>query len=178
MNSQNDDEDDDEGGFIGPSDKPRGVHLVQDAEHPDDVIIELPSDTLFFKMFSQALRSLEQLATVLKEQFSQDVMEIAQTISDACRPTKKGKHDLAMWREIFSLWVEAQIFESATERNRGERSVDETEVRLKAFAAELVKRRLDGRRMKSKQCKKAFERFMQLNVMLLDLKKVRIYGRP
>ncbi|KZO94587.1 hypothetical protein CALVIDRAFT_206833 [Calocera viscosa TUFC12733] len=144
---------------------------ARDEQHPEDVVIELPSDTMFFQMFSQALRSLEHLAEVLKDQFTQDVVELAQTVSDACRPTKKGKHDLGIWREIFSLWVEAQIFESGTERRRGERDVDEAEVRLKAFAAELVKRRLDGRRMKSKQCKQAFDRFMQLNVMLLDLKK-------
>ncbi|KZT52339.1 hypothetical protein CALCODRAFT_92070 [Calocera cornea HHB12733] len=154
-----------------PSKHPHGVHIIRDAQHPGDVVIELPSDAMFFQMFSQALRSLEHLAEVLKDQFTQDVIELSQTISDACRPTRKGQHDLAIWREIFSLWVEAQIFESGTERFRGERDVEEAEVRLKAFAAELVKRRLDGRRMKSKQCKKAFDRFMQLNVMLLDLKK-------
>ncbi|EJT99655.1 hypothetical protein DACRYDRAFT_55559 [Dacryopinax primogenitus] len=177
VTSQQDDDDEDIPPLNGvvvtphPTKHPHGVNIIHDEHHPDDLVIELPSDTMFFQMFSQALRSLEHLASVLKDQFTQDVIDLAQTISDACRPTRRGKRDLAIWREIFSLWIEAQIFENVSERHRGERSVEETEIRLKAFAAELVKRRLDSRRMKSIQCRKAFDRFMQLNVMLLDLKK-------
>lgn len=57
-----------------------------------------------------------------------------------------GHSDLYAWREIFTLWIEAEIFESGAERDRGERTIEEAERRLKAFAGELTRRNLGDRR--------------------------------
>lgn len=86
-----------------------------------------------------------------------------------------SQKDLYAWREIFSLWVESQIFESNAERDRGERTVDEAERRLKVFANEVVKRGLGDRRsIKGKKTRKAWEEFLRLNVLLLDLKRFQM----
>ena len=85
------------------------------------------------------------------------------------------KSDLYVWREIFTLWIEAQIFESSAERDRGERSVEQADKRLKAFASEVVKRGLGDRRtLRRKESREAWEEFLRLNVLLLDLKKFQI----
>jgi hypothetical protein len=85
------------------------------------------------------------------------------------------KSDLYVWREIFTLWIEAQIFESSAERDRGERSVEQADARLKAFASEVVKRGLGDRRtLRRKESREAWEEFLRLNVLLLDLKKFQI----
>lgn len=55
----------------------------------------------------------------------------------------------------------------------GIRSVGEAEKRLGMFASEIVKRGLGDRRtLKSGRSREALETFLNLNVHILDLKKV------
>ncbi|OCF40996.1 hypothetical protein I317_05195 [Kwoniella heveanensis CBS 569] len=89
--------------------------------------------------------------------------------------TKASKKDLYAWREIFTLWVEAEIFESNSERDRGERTVEAAEARLQKFANEVVKRGLGDRRtLRGKRSRKSWEEFLRLNVLLLDLKRFQV----
>ena len=93
----------------------------------------------------------------------------------ARRITKLHKKDLYAWREIFTLWIEAEVFESSAERTRGERTVEEAEARLQAFAHEVVKRGLGDRRtFRGKKTREAWEEFLRLNVLLLDLKRFQL----
>lgn len=68
------------------------------------------------------------------------------TKAKAILTSNDGHSDLYAWREVFTLWIEAEIFESSAERDRGERTVEEAEKRLKAFAGELTKRGLGDKR--------------------------------
>ncbi|VDB96246.1 unnamed protein product [Peniophora sp. CBMAI 1063] len=82
------------------------------------------------------------------------------------------KSDLTAWREIFALYVESEVFERLGERARGERSVADAEVRLKAFAERVTGAGLGDRRtLKLRESREALERFLRLNILLLDLKK-------
>ncbi|RXK42310.1 hypothetical protein M231_00300 [Tremella mesenterica] len=88
---------------------------------------------------------------------------------------KSGKKDLYVWREIFSLWIEHEIFESHAERTRGERSVEQAEERLQRFAREVVKRGLGDRRtIRGRKTRESWEEFLRLNVLLLDLKRFQL----
>ena len=70
------------------------------------------------------------------------------------------------------MWIEAEIFESSSERQRGERTLEQAEVRLHKFAEEVVRRGLGDRRtMRGKKVKEAWKEFLRLNVLLLDLKR-------
>lgn len=69
--------------------------------------------------------------------------------------------------------MESEIFESNSESTRGERSVEEVEKRLGKFADDVVKLGYgDKRSMKRKGSRDVLERFLRVNVFLLDLKKV------
>lgn len=82
------------------------------------------------------------------------------------------KSDLYAWRSIFQLWVESEIFESHSESTRGERSIDEVERRLTRFADGVVKLGFgDKWSMKRKESRNVLERFLRVNIFLLDLKK-------
>lgn len=88
---------------------------------------------------------------------------------------KPSKKDLYAWREIFTLWIEAEIFESSAERTRGERTVEQAETRLQGFANEVIKRGLGDRRtLRGKKSRGAWEEFLRLNVLLLDLKRFQM----
>ena len=85
------------------------------------------------------------------------------------RPAPGGESDLYTWREIFRLYVEGEVFESARESNRGERSIEEAERHLKLFEGLVQEKKasliLPGSR-------EAFDVFLNLNAFILDAKKV------
>lgn len=97
---------------------------------------------------------------------------LAREVSAVSSPSRP-KTDLYIWREIFSLWVEAAIFESSRERDRGERSIEDVEKKLEWFVDQVAKRKL-AKRMRHKESRVALEKFIALNVELLDLKKFQI----
>ena len=82
--------------------------------------------------------------------------------------------DLYSWREIFQLYVETQVFESLHESDRGERSVEESERRLKLFGERATQRSHDRSQFKLKSSRDALDAFLQLNVSILNVKRVRI----
>jgi hypothetical protein len=85
----------------------------------------------------------------------------------------RNKTDLYAWREVFSLWIEGQIFESEREKDRGENSVVDAERRLQWFADQVGRRQL-AQMMKFKESRAALEKFVNLNITLLDLKRFQV----
>lgn len=167
---------------------------------PREFIIPLQSDMAFFNVLTAALTSLSQFHAAQQAQFHADVEALCRSISESITPgdgvtvlptplnsgpgtvtkyeyksSTPSQKDLYAWRDIFALWVESEIFESSSERDRGERSVDEAERRLHAFAAEVVRRGLGDRRtIRGKKTRKAWDDFLKLNVRLLDLKRFQM----
>ncbi|GAA5981690.1 hypothetical protein JCM5350_000456 [Sporobolomyces pararoseus] len=141
-------------------------------QHRKEVYIPLNSDSEFLTLLASALNSLATLQLAQKRQFSEAVSLLAREVSKVSSPDRP-KSDLYIWREIFSLWVEAAIFESDRERDRGERSVEEVEKKLDWFVEQVAKRKL-AKRMRNKESRVALEKFVALNVELLDLKKFQV----
>jgi hypothetical protein len=69
------------------------------------------------------------------------------------------------------MYVEAEIFESIGERTRGERSVEETETRMKRFEERMQEKRS---RLMLAGSKDALDVFMRMNFFILDLKRVSV----
>ena len=110
---------------------------------------------------------------------SSPLLPLVSPFSSSFIPGGKSKSDLYAWREIFQLYVEAEVFESLSERDRGERDIVETERRLALFAEQVTGRGLsDTRKLKLKESRDALETFLQLNVLILNLKKVIILLSP
>jgi hypothetical protein len=104
-----------------------------------EIVIPLNADTEFLDTLTGALSNLTTLQENQRRQFEQNTEALCNSVSQVTSPYG-NKNDLYAWREIFALWCELQIFESQREKDRGELSVDETELRLKKFAEELAKR--------------------------------------
>jgi hypothetical protein len=107
--------------------------------------------------------------TAEKAAFMASVKELADIVTKTSSPSK-NKSDMYAWREVFSLWVEAEIFEGEREMDRGERAIQEIERRLKWFVDQVGRRKL-AKKMKSKDSRRALERFVSLNQELLQLKR-------
>lgn len=162
-----------------------------------EIVIPLTADTEFLDTLTGALANLTSLQSTQKHDFVEGTENLCNSVARVASPYA-SKNDMYVWREIFSLWVEMQIFESEREKDRGELSVDESEARLKRFAEELAKRgwtaesapsleetkkgghmKLSKRNvvttsnlpMKDPRSIKALEDFLRLNLVLLDVKK-------
>ncbi|KAN0065128.1 hypothetical protein ACQY0O_001625 [Thecaphora frezii] len=104
-----------------------------------EIVIPLTADTEFLDTLTGALQNLSNIQETQRENFVAETESLCSAVARASSPYA-SKNDLYVWREIFSLWVDFQIFESQREKDRGELSVDESEARLKRFTEELVKR--------------------------------------
>ncbi|CAO1619025.1 unnamed protein product [Parajaminaea phylloscopi] len=158
-----------------------------------DIVIPLTADTQFLDTLTHSLTQLSELQSSQRGDFITSTEDLCASVARAASPYA-SKNDLYVWREIFQLWVDMQIFESSREKDRGELSVDESEARLQRFAQELVKRgwlaestttasspRLSRNReamesaltlpMKDSRSTSAVEDFLRLNLALLDVKK-------
>ncbi|KAK0522013.1 hypothetical protein OC834_006441 [Tilletia horrida] len=104
-----------------------------------EITIPLTADTEFLESLTGALQNLSRIQEQQREHFVAATENLCSSIARVASPYATP-NDMYVWREIFALWVDSQIFESSRERDRGELSVEESEVRLKKFAEELAKR--------------------------------------
>ncbi|KAG6837021.1 hypothetical protein H0H93_016228 [Arthromyces matolae] len=177
------------------------LQLERDAVNPganaSEVVISLASDMAFFQALANAISGLSVHMLTMQSDFVETLNKLSRTIARSARPassvsgfqphsgisskpwsvssTAKVKSDLYAWREIFQLYVEAEVFESVHELDRGERSVDESETRLKHFADRVTVRGLgDGRKL-TKSSREALETFLELNIFILNIKKASFF---
>ncbi|KAK4057410.1 hypothetical protein OIO90_001479 [Microbotryomycetes sp. JL221] len=141
-------------------------------QHRKEVVIPLTTDNEFLSLLAKALASLAGLHAVQKLNFTKSVSNLSTQVSQVSSPNRP-KSDLYIWREIFSLWVETEIFESERERDRGERSVEEVDIKLNWFVDQVAKRKL-AKQMRNKNSRQALEKFIDLNVELLEMKKFQL----
>ena len=163
-----------------------------------ELVIPLRSDTAFFQSLSTALQSLSSHLAEIHTDFVHSLKSLSREISLTARPVSSSpssfqphsttsdassisissplfftaaKTDLYTWREIFQLYIEAEVFESVHELDRGERSIEESEARLSTFVDRVTRQEL-GAKLKFKQSKGALGIFLNLNMYILNVKKV------
>ena len=86
---------------------------------------------------------------------------------------KRSKSDLYLWREIFQIYIDASPFEGIHEEDRGDRTLKQSEERLNLFMREVSGRNLE-QKLTLQQSRDGLKTFLQLNVFILNLKKVWI----
>ena len=159
------------------------------------VIIPLVHDGEFYRLLSEALMALQSYLQGVKEEFGEKVRGVARDVGDSSGPshsTSVGKFqpfsavesdagnvkvrrghvesDLYVWREVFKVYVEMEVFESMAERTRGERSVEDVEERMRKFVGVIEGSGFKG--FKMSESRRAWTNFLALNAFVLDVKKV------
>lgn len=168
-----------------------------------EIIIPLASDTMFFEVLMHALQTLGTQLNAVSDEFMANLSTLSRSISSAAKPMSSTnssfqphsnasnpasvsvmtpssivqighqKSDLYSWREIFQLYVDAEVFESHSEKTRGERGIEDAEERLELFKQRLAERGMsEGKALKLKQSRDALQTFLALNSFILDLKRV------
>ncbi|KIM56562.1 hypothetical protein SCLCIDRAFT_1220249 [Scleroderma citrinum Foug A] len=174
---------------------PPSSDYLEPSDTGQDLIIPLRSDTAFLCLLTSALSSLSGHFSNLHGEFKSSLGSLAVSISSNARPVSSssphsfaayllstgnvasvrpglvGKSDLYFWREVFQLYVEAEIFEDIGEVHRGERSVEEAERRLVLFSQRVAGKGGSSRLSGSKE---ALEVFFKINAFILDVKKFQL----
>ncbi|KAI9712357.1 MAG: hypothetical protein M1820_001570 [Bogoriella megaspora] len=132
------------------------------------VEVPLASDTVFFETLRSELTNLEHIQQDQKERMSSEIKIMAKSLCKSIEPARsfsRDKSDLAVWREIFQVYIESEIFFSTHENDKHTRNSHQIQESLQKFNNEIQKRNLESR-LKRKDSKIALHQFLSLNVDL------------
>lgn len=131
-------------------------------------IIEVPLvfDSQFFDILQSDVNNLDALQAEEERELSAEVIELGKQVSLVSRPSRFSRSDIARWRRIFELYLDAQVFFATNERDHGRRSSPRALEQLKWFQAEVEKRQL-AKEFRLRESSLAFSSFLNLNSRLL-----------
>ena len=133
--------------------------------------IPLDSDAKFFNILQTDVDELDTLQTEERRSMNDIILALGNEISEVAKPRKGlirvSKSDLYRWREIFELYLAAEVFFSTTETRGGVRNSEKARKQLVWFQGELEKREI-LRKFKLETSINAYNRFLALNATLLQ----------
>ena len=80
------------------------------------------------------------------------------------------------WRNIFNLYMDAQIFRGKVESDRSIRSVQKSKDQMEWFTTQLKNKNILSQ-LKSKASKDTFEQFIALNMELITMKHYQLLNQ-
>lgn len=138
------------------------------ASTADSEVIKVPLhfDAQFFEMLQNDVNGLETIQAEEEKSLTREISELKDIVELVARPSRFSRTDVAHWREIFQIYLEAQVFFSTYETSSGVRKSSDALAKLQWFQSEMQKRQLE-QHFKRPQSKEAFVRFLQLNASIL-----------
>ncbi|KAM3589488.1 hypothetical protein VKS41_000350 [Umbelopsis sp. WA50703] len=132
-----------------------GSNDSRDRQTGNYIYVELNSDVEFFNMLTTDMNNAMTLSQqVRREQFEKDVSNLEKQIALVVSPTN---NDMYIWREIFRLYIEKNIFRE---------SIDKSKDKMQAFTHEIQTTKL-LKKMQARRSKKALQNFLALNTSLI-----------
>jgi E3 ubiquitin-protein ligase BAH len=136
------------------------------------VDVPLTSTAEFFEILYDDVAELEKLQAQQQEELNGEIIALSSDIRTLSRPskTKFHKSDLYRWRELFEIYLHANIFFSTRELDHGKRTASAAAKQLEWFQHEVNRRDLipSFRHPASRQ---ALQRFLNINLeILMNLK--------
>lgn len=141
-------------------------------DHPSVQRVEVPLvfDGEFFDLLQTDVLQLDVLQEEEQAKLRKEIVALGQDIERFTKPQKgmfKSSAELARWRQIFQLYLDARIFFSTSESDHGARTSDQALSQLKWFQDQVAGRKLtQGLRQDSSR--QAYGRFLNLNAVLLQ----------
>ncbi|KAJ9134745.1 Transcriptional regulator [Pleurostoma richardsiae] len=134
---------------------------------PHRVEVPLVFDSEFFDILQNDVTGLDALQRQEQRIMKADITDLGRDISTVTRPSRFAKTDLSRWRELFELYVHAQVFFSTQEREHGPRRSGKALKQLVWFQKEINDRKL-AEHFKLSASRDAYSRFLKLNATLLQ----------
>ncbi|KAI8097179.1 SPX domain-containing protein [Halteromyces radiatus] len=131
------------------------------------LVVELEQDDEFFYMLMTELQSAVHLQHKASNRFEADINELEKRMVKIASPNQKS--DMYAWRKIFSIYMDAQIFQGKMESDRSMHSVQKAKQQMSWFTTQLQRENLISK-LKNGASKSALQQFMALNTELITMK--------
>ncbi|ODA83427.1 hypothetical protein RJ55_01941 [Drechmeria coniospora] len=132
----------------------------------ETIEVPLVFNSEFFDILQSEVNDLDALQVEEEKRMTTEVVQLGQEVSRVSKPTRFSKNDLARWRRIFELYLDAEVFFATHEHDHGPRTSKKALEQLQWFRAEVERRQL-AHDFKLEESKMAFARFLSLNSSLL-----------
>ncbi|KAK6364996.1 hypothetical protein LTS17_011692 [Exophiala oligosperma] len=147
------------------------VMSEEDELQPQTIEIPLTSDSEFFQILKRELADLDRLQDSEQTQLQEEILKLGAQLRDLkSEKTKRSKQEIEIWRKIFELYAEAEIFMSSHEADAGARDAERAQLQYSNFNQSLKKQQKEVRRL-GKDASAALERFLGINSNLIRLIK-------
>ena len=155
----------------GDSILPADSSSLQGASADDGTqkLVEIPltSDCEFFHLLQSEVSSLDALQAREEVLATEEVTSLGKEIARVAAPSiTVARSDIYRWREIISLYSEADIFYSTNETDHGSKNSAAAKKQFQWFLAELEKRKL-LKKFKQRESPAVLNHFLQINAELL-----------
>jgi len=132
---------------------------------PKHRVIEIPltSDIEFFNKLTDELSGLEALQKKEEEKLNAQIEELGKRIAIFTDPNiHKNKKILGIWRNVFQIYVESDIFFGTTEVDHKAHTADQAKEKFQKFSILIVDQGLVSK-LKKREGLQALNAFMQIN---------------
>ena len=144
----------------------------------ETIEIPLTSDSEFFQILKKELQALEKLQDSEQEVITTDIDTLSNDLQVLKHSrSKRSRAELNIWREIFRLYIESDIFMSNHEHDAGTRSAEKAAYFFNQFTKQLGNVNTNPPAPKSKEAHIALDRFLTINTTLLRLLKFQELNR-
>lgn len=146
---------------------------LDQGEQDEDGWVKIPleTDARFFGLLQSDVNELDTLQEQEREAMTGKIHALGNEISEVAKPRKGvihfSKSDLYRWREIFEIYLAAEVFFSTNEVAGGLRPSEKAQKQLVWFQDEVNKRQLP-QKFKIESSAAAYTHFLSLNATLLQ----------
>lgn len=132
----------------------------------ETIEVPLVFDGEFFDILQSDVNNLDALQAEEEKKMTDEIIALGKEVAQVAKPTRFSKSDLARWRYIFELYLDAEVFFATHEQDHGARSSQVALKQLQWFQSQVDERSLT-KDFKLAESKLAFARFLNLNATLL-----------
>ena len=147
-----------------------GPCVIEDAMPvPKDITIKIPlvNDSAFFRTLTRDMSSLDALQLKEEAELSANICDLGEVVGRLAPPPQSGeKTDLQPWREIFSLYIDSNIFFSTKEQDQFNRTSAIAQEQMQSFLDKLKGLGI-SERFQKKGSRIALHHFVAINLSLL-----------
>ncbi|KAK7428653.1 hypothetical protein QQZ08_004747 [Neonectria magnoliae] len=151
--------------FTVPLSNPPALNGLDDGTY-ETIEVPLVFDGEFFDILQGDVSNLDALQAEEEEKMKDEIVDLGKEVSQVARPSRFSKNDLTQWRNIFELYLDAEVFFATHELDHGARSSQVALKQLTWFQGQVEKQGL-AKQFRLAESRAAFTRFLSLNASLL-----------
>lgn len=128
--------------LISTTEETEEIEEIQIIPRQKTLVIELEQDDEFFQMLMRELNQVTSVQQEAKAKFEKDVENLENRLQALVSEPKKKKADMYAWRELFRIYMDAQVFQGAHEMDRALRTSQKSRKQMEWFTSELARTNL------------------------------------